>query len=112
MTILQASFFWEADKPHGVGFTFGPPGFPADDLTTLFKGKPMVTFMKESDRALGSGVVKNYYSQIYGMAAAKQQGDKLPIQAAVMVALNIIWLVRWGFMVNDKFNGYQFVEEL
>lgn len=112
MTIRKATFLWEADKPHGLAFTFTPPGFPAADLTEVFQGQARKEFIKHSDQSLGRGVVTNYYSQVRGMADAKNQGIKLPTSDAVIVALNIIWLVRWGFMVNDKFNGYQFVEEV
>ena len=113
MTIFQASFFWQNDKPQGLGFTFGPSGFTPEELTELFETGPVVKqYMRDSDNALGSNIVGDYLAQLQSIAQAKQQGQAITLQEALLAALNILWLSSRGFIPNDEFNGVQFVHDV
>lgn len=107
--IIQASFYWRNDKPGGIGFTFGPPSFTPKVLTEMFEpdNENIRGFFRESDKALGSQVVKDYLAQLEAIGQMKGRG--VPIPQAIMAALNIMWLSSRGFIPNDEFNGVQFI---
>lgn len=109
MRIIQASFFFENDKPHGLGVTFGPPGFSPEELETLFRGDTVKQYFRDSDRHLGSRIVEDYMNQLRAIAQEARRGP-LPMHLAVMAALNIMWLAERGFIPNDEFNGPMFVQ--
>lgn len=103
--IIQASFFWKNDKPGGLGFSFGPPSFKPEELTEMFSGAQLAKYRADSDMALGSGVVNDYFAQLEAIANDKA----VSIKHAYLAALNIIWLTERGFLPNDEFNGPQYV---
>ena len=71
--ILQATFLWQNDKPGGLGFTFGQPGFTPGFLAHAFTGESIKTFMRDSDGALGSNVAADYLAQLETMGQMKTQ---------------------------------------
>ena len=103
--IIQASFFWKNDQPDGLGFTLGPSSFSPDELTEMFTGDQIAKYMADSDKALGTGVVKTYFAQLEAIVPRKATAT---LPEVVLSALNIMWLVERGFIPNDEFNGYQF----
>lgn len=108
--ITQATFLYKTDKPGGFGFVLGPKAFTPEQLTHMFEGPHVEQFMKDSNSCLkqSPGVIRDYYNQLEGMANQVNSGDPPSIDQAVLAALNIMWLTKWGFMVNDQFNGVQF----
>ena len=110
MTIVQASFFWQNDKPEGLGFTFGPPSFTPAEITEMFDGENARQYMRDSDMALGSNLVADYLAQL--QAIARVAKPKITMEQAILAALNIMWLSNRGFIPNDEFNGVQLVKEL
>lgn len=113
MKIISASFFWQNDKPNGLGITFGPPGFDPDELTAMFDGPEVKKYFRDSDFAMGDGqLVKEYLAQLESLAKRKQAGEQLTINQAILAALNIMWLSSRGFIPNDNFNGIQFTKEV
>lgn len=103
--LVQASFFWKNDKKGGLGFTFGPPSFSSEDLTEMFTGQAIKDYMRESDLALGTDLVKSYLAQLKYVAQLRSPS----LTHATLAAMNIIWLAERGFIPNDEFNGPQFV---
>ena len=112
MTIHQASFFWRNDRPDGIGFTFGPPGFTAGELSLMFEGDVIKKFIRDSDAALGSNIVHDMLMQLAVMGQAKMRNHPIAQRQALLAALNITWLSSRGFIPNDEFNGVQFVTEM
>lgn len=110
MKIIQASFFWKNDKPGGLGFTFGAPGYTPEEVTQMFTGKHIAQYMRDSDNALGSSVVNDYFNQLQAIVEMRQRDKSIPDSWAVMAALNIMWLTERGFIPNDEFNGMQFLK--
>ena len=109
---LQASFFWQNDKPDGVGFSFGPPDYSPTDLAVMFEGENLARYMRDSDLALGTNIVNTYIAQLSALAQRRQANEPIEQHEAILAALNIMWLVERGFIPNDEFNGVQFVTEL
>jgi hypothetical protein len=112
MKIIAASFFWQNDKPGGLGFTFGPPDFTPDKLEDVFNGPILKTYLAKSDEALGTEVVADYLAQLEAIGLQKLNTGTVPMSLSILAALNIIWLVERGFIPNDEFNGYQFIKAL
>lgn len=112
MKIIQASFFWKNDQPGGIGITFGPPDFNPEQLKEMFAGEGLQTYLRQSDQALGTSVVKDYLAQLADIGRAKEHGEEIPLEYGILAALNIIWLVDRGFIPNDEFNGYQIVRSM
>ena len=112
MTILQASFFWQNDKPGGIGVSFGPPGFTPTELQMMFDGPVSKQFMRDSDGAFGSNIVGEMFRQLTAVGEMKMRSEPISPRLAVLVALNIQWLSSRGFIPNDEFNGVQFVGAL
>lgn len=108
MKILQASFFWKNDKPGGLGVSFEPPTFTPEELTEMFTGKTVKDYFRDSDANLGTMVVETYLAQLAAIAADARK-SALPLELGLIAALNILWLVDRGVLVQDEFNGYQFV---
>lgn len=108
--ILSASFFWRNDKPDGLGFTLGPPGFSPEELTDMFAGAVVRDYFRESDRALGTHIVEHYLAQLTEIAAGSKRRPA-PLHEVILAALNIMWLTERGFMPSDEFNGPYFVYE-
>lgn len=109
MRLVSASFYFQNDKPDGLGLTFGPPGFSSSELTEMFAGEVARQYMRDSDAHLGTRLVETYLEQLHALAAEARQGP-LPIQSAILAALNIMWLTERGFIPNDEFNGVMFVQ--
>ncbi len=108
MTIIQASFYFENDKPAGLGLTFGPPGFTPADLEAMFRGEVVRDYFRDSDQQLGTNIVETYLGQLRSLAAEARRRP-LSLSKAILAALNIMWLAERGFLVQDEFNGTQFV---
>lgn len=109
MRIIQASFFWKNDRPGGLGFTLGPPGFSSEELTEMFTGETIKQYMRDSDGALGTHLVETYLAQLGAIAAASKMAP-MPMQHVILAAYNIMWLAERGFIPNDEFNGPQFAQ--
>lgn len=75
----------------------------------MFKGPNVAEYFKASDEALGSGIVVTYFEQLQALAAEAKR-HPLPLEKAILAALNIMWLTERGFLANDEFNGMLFVE--
>jgi hypothetical protein len=110
--MIQASFFWRNNLPGGIGITFGPPNFTPAELSMMFEGEVVKRFMRDSDAALGNGIVHKMLEQLTTISHAHRLGDVIPAKYLLMVALNIIWLSSRGFIPNDEFNGPQYVSIL
>ena len=110
--IIQASFFWENNKPGGFAISFGPPSFTPEMLASMFEGEHIKSFMRESDLALGTDVVRHYLAQLVLVSYQSQLGQRISVQEGVLVALNIMWLSSRGFIPNDEFNGVRFISQL
>lgn len=108
MKIIQASFFWQNDKPGGLGFSFGMPGYDSAMLEHMFNGKVLRDYLREGDQQLGTYSL--YMAQLTAWGKAKQEGSVLSLSDALLASYNIIWLVERGLIPNDEFNGYQFVK--
>jgi hypothetical protein len=108
LKILQASFFWKNDKPGGLGVSFQPPAFTPEELTEMFTGKTVKDYFRDSDGNLGTMVVETYLAQLAAIAADARKSAP-PLELGLIAALNILWLVDRGVLVQDEFNGYQFV---
>ena len=106
--ILSASFFWRNDKPGGLGVTFGPPGFTPEELTEMFAGETVRRYFADSDMHLGTSVVETYLAQL-GAIAVQARMAPLPLQTALIAALNIYWLAERGFIPQSEHSGTQFV---
>lgn len=109
MTIIQASFFWQNDRPGGLGFTLGPPGFTPEQLTEMFEGKALKDFIRQSDMSLGSDIVADYLSQLVSLGRLKS--DQISLDQVILAGFNIIWLSSRGFIPNDEYNGPQFIKK-
>lgn len=107
--IIQASFFWKNDQPGGIGLSFGPPDFTPNQLEEMFVGEALKTYLRNSDKELGTNVVSDYLAQLQSIGEKKAKGEELTITQGILAALNIMWLVERGFIPNDEFNGYQFI---
>lgn len=83
MTIIQASFYFENDRPGGLGLTFGPPGFSSSELTEMFAGEVARKYMRDSDEQLGTRLVETYLDQLRAIAAEARHGP-LSIQTALL----------------------------
>ncbi|MEO8059455.1 MAG: hypothetical protein ABI671_14135 [Burkholderiales bacterium] len=110
MKIIQASFFWENDRPGGLGLSLRPPAFSPEDLTDLFAGETVRQYFRDSDTYLGTHLVETYFSQLAGLSQEAEQGQ-LPLAKVMVAALNIMYLTDRGFLANDEFNGPLFVYE-
>lgn len=111
MKIIQISVFWKNDQPDGLDFTFGPPSFSPEDLAMMFDEKAVKNYMKNSDLALGTGIVKTMFGQLEVIAKAQRQSQEVSVKQALLAALNITWLVSRGFMPNDEHNGIMYVSQ-
>jgi len=107
--IISASFFWRNNHPDGLGVTFGPEGFSAEELTVMFTGDTVKQYFRDSDERLGTDIVRDYLHQLEGIAA-EARVSPLPMAKALIAALNIMWLAERGFIANDDFNGPLFVQ--
>jgi hypothetical protein len=107
--IISASFFWRNDQPDGLGVTFGPPAFTSEELTDMFRGDVVRDYIRASDKALGTDIVRLYLIQLEDIARQAKQAP-LPLHAAILAALNIMYLAERGFIPNDEFNGPMFVQ--
>ena len=107
MKIIQASFLWQSDKPGGLGFTFGIPGFDSKDLEQMFNGPILKQYLKDSDSMLGT--IELYLAQLTAIGQEKLAGKEIPLEKAILASYNIVWLKERGFIPNDEFNGYQFI---
>lgn len=107
--IIQASFFWKNDQPGGIGLTFGLPDFTPNQLEEMFVGESLKTYLRNSDKELGTNVVSDYLAQLQSIGEKKAKGGELTITQGILAALNIMWLVERGFIPNDEFNGYQLI---
>lgn len=108
--MISASFFWQNDKPVGLGFTFAYPSFTESELQAMFASGIVKQYMLASDLALGTGLVNTYLAQLQAIAQDKLSGQQVPFQKVVLACFNIMWLTDRGFIPNDRFNGYQFVK--
>ena len=105
MKLLSASFFWQNDKPTGLGVTFSSHhGFSPGELTDMFAGRAILEYFAESDAQLGTSIVRDYLSQLAGIAADARK-EPLPLSLTIIAAWNIAWLSDRGFIPNDEFNG-------
>ena len=109
MKLQSASFFWRNDKPDGLGITFGPDGFSPEELTEMFTGRYAREYISASDANLGSAIVATYLDQLKAIAVQARL-KPLPMQTALIAALNIMYLSERGFIPNDEFNGPVFVQ--
>lgn len=109
MRIFQATFLWRNDQPDGLGITFGPAAYTPDELTHMFAGEVVNQYFRDTDSVLGTNIVDAYLAQLR-MIAIQARRSSIPIHAAVMAALNIMWLADRGFIPNDEFNGVLFVK--
>lgn len=109
MSLVKASFFWRNNEPDGLGVTFMVPAFTSEQLSAMFEGEELKRYLRNSDLALGTSVVKEYLTQLSTIGLAKAAGAELSMSSAVLAALNIIWLTERGFIPNNEFNGYQLV---
>lgn len=112
MPILQASFFWQSNLPEGMSLTFGAPIFAPTLLEAVFEGTAVKTYMRESDLALGTGVVRDYLAQLAAVRRENRNGAQISVNEAILVALNIMWLSSRGFIPSDEYNGVQFISHL
>jgi hypothetical protein len=112
MKIIQASFFWKNDKPGGIGLTFGAPDFSPEEIQDMFAGQVLKTYLRESDKALGTNLVEEYLGQLQAIGERKERGEVIPVELGILAALNIIWLVDRGFIPRDEFNGYQIIRSM
>lgn len=108
MKLVSASFFWRNDEPIGLGVTFSEAtGFSPAELDAMFKGSTVAEYFRASDEQLGTQVVECYLDQLRAIAAEARRGP-LPVQQALLAALNIMWLTERGFMPNNDHNGPMF----
>ena len=107
--MYQASFFWKNDQPGGFGFTLGAPNFSEAELKLIFEGEVAKKYMRDSDEALGTGIVYIMMAQLEAIGKARALGDVILQKQVILAALNIMWLSSRGFIPNDEFNGPQFV---
>lgn len=111
--IIQASFFWQNDKPGGIGFTLGPPGFTPEELTHVFQTSEAVKdYFRNSDNSLGSHIVREMLDQLKSIGQVAAENGNLPTPLIFLAAFNILWLSSRGFIPNDEFNGVQFVHDV
>ena len=109
MKLVQASFFWKNNEPGGIGISFNTHnGFSPEILGDTFLGDTWKNYARNTDEALGSGIVNDYFAQLNAISQAKAENRVVPVEQALLVALNIYWLTSRGFLPNDEFNGYQF----
>jgi hypothetical protein len=108
-SIVQASFYWRSNKPDGFGFTFAAPDFTPKQIQEIFFGAEAKRYMRNTDDALGSGIVNEYLQQLDVLGKMRMQQRHVPLQLAIMAALNIIWLTERGFLPQDEYNGFQFI---
>lgn len=90
--------------------TFGPPMFSSHLITETFFGKEAQEYMKHSDAAMGTGVIKDYFEQLQAIGEMRNKNQSISIQQAILAALNIKWLTARGLIPNNEFNGIQYVE--
>lgn len=109
--LIQASFFWQNNRPGGIGITFGPPRFSPQELTMMFEGPVIKNYMRDTDKALGSNVVNDILGQLRTIGEQAQVNGNMSQRQAVLAALNIMWLSSRGFIPNDNFNGPQFIHQ-
>ena len=107
MRIISASFFWRNDQPDGLGVTFGPDGFSPEELSALFAGDTVKRYFVDSDKQLGTHLVECYLAQLADIAVQARR-HPLPMERALLAAMNIMWLAERGFIPNDEFNGPMF----
>lgn len=112
MSPLQASFFWQNDRPGGIGITFGPPTFQPHELEMMFEGAISKKFIQDSDAALGSNIVNTMLLQLSAISARKGRNEPITSRLAILAALNIMWLSSRGFIPQDEFNGVQLINHL
>jgi len=110
-SIVQASFYWRSNMPDGFGFTFVPPQFSPKQIQEMFFGKEAKRYMRNTDEALGTGIVNEFLGQLAGIGKMRLRNQSVPLELAVMAALNIIWLSERGFIPQDEYNGSQFIGE-
>jgi hypothetical protein len=107
--IIQASFYWKNNEPGGLGFSFGIPDYTPKDLREMFFGQVAKDYMRDSDNALGSGIVQDYLAQLGALGEMKQLGRPITMRLCILAALNIMWLSERGFIPQDEFNGTQYI---
>ena len=110
MQLTQASFFWKNNEPGGIGFSFNiRNGFSPEMLSETFFGPTWKNYARSTAESLGTGNVNDYFQQLNALSQARTQNKPIPVEQAVIGALNIYWLTSWGFLPNNEFNGYQFM---
>lgn len=105
--IVQASFFWQNDRPDGLGFTLNAAsGWSPHELTAVFNEAFVQQSFRDSDAELGRDVVAHYLQQLRAIVATKSH---LGMPDVILAALNIMWLSERGFIPSDDFNGALFI---
>lgn len=89
--------------------SFGPPMFTPEMIHETFFGEVAQEYMRNSDAAMGSGIIKEYMNQLAAIGQMRTKNQSISIQNAVLAALNIKWLLTRGLMPNDDFNGIQYI---
>ena len=108
--IVQASFFWQNDRPDGLGFTLNAAsGWSPHELTAVFNEVFVQQYFRDSDAELGRGVVAHYLQQLRAIAFMKPHLD---MPNVIIAGLNIMWLSKRGFIRSDEFNGALFIRSV